>query len=280
MNAPLQLTLDWNQRWLLKRPSYRPPGETIRTRDYDIAEIPDDTTARAFLAQHHYAGNSYPAARFRYGLYHHAQLVGVAVYSHPCNNRVLTNTFPTLPARQAVELGRLALLDQVPGNGESFFVATTFHHLRRRDIYGVISFSDPQPRLTSDGTLCMRGHAGTTYQSLSAIYLGRATPRTLRLLPDGHVLSDRTIQKIRKTERGWLAAAQLLQSYGAPPAPDDPADRLRWLTLALARFTTPLPHRGNHRYAWPLAHFTRALLPASLPYPKHLDPLPTLTFPN
>jgi hypothetical protein len=88
----MQLALNLNQRWCGGRASYRPPSETIRPSDYEVAEIADDTTARDFITTHHYSG-TYPAARFRVGLYRRGGLVGVAVFSHPCCDAVLTNVF-------------------------------------------------------------------------------------------------------------------------------------------------------------------------------------------
>jgi hypothetical protein len=92
--------------------------ETIRPTDFDVAEIPDDITARNFIREHHYSG-SMGAARVRVGLYRHGVLVGVAVFSHPCSDAVLTRTF-SVPAASAVELGRFVLLDEVEVNAESF----------------------------------------------------------------------------------------------------------------------------------------------------------------
>src|ERR671937_3248818 len=79
--------------------------------------------------EHHYAG-SYPAARWRFGLFRRSVLQGVAVFSHPCHDRVLTAVFPGR-ATDSVELGRFILLDGVPGNGESWFLGRCFAHLRR-----------------------------------------------------------------------------------------------------------------------------------------------------
>ncbi len=81
-----------NQRWRKHRTLYRPAGEVIRTREYDVAAIESDAEAKAFIAQHHYS-HSYPAARFRFGLYRGEKLCGVAVFSHPCNDLVLTRVF-------------------------------------------------------------------------------------------------------------------------------------------------------------------------------------------
>jgi hypothetical protein len=119
----------FNQRWWRGRDCYRPPDEPIRTAEYEVAELPDDTQAKAFVLDHHYSG-SYPAARWRFGLFHHGRLSGVAVFSHPCNDRVFTNVFAGRPT-DAVELGRFVLLDAVPGNGETWMLGQCFRALRR-----------------------------------------------------------------------------------------------------------------------------------------------------
>jgi hypothetical protein len=231
------------QRWRERRDTYRPAGEPIQTRDYEVAPIRTDGPAKAFIVQHHYSG-CYPAARFRFGLYRHGALVGVAVFSHPCNNATLSNVFDRDPA---VELGRFVLLDDVPANGETWFLGQTFALLKRESVEGVVSFSDPVPRTTSDGRRVFPGHIGTIYQAHNAVYLGRSTMRTLRLLPDGRVFSDRAIQKIRKKEKGWRYSAGQLEAHGATP-PDGPG----WLAAQLTALTRRLRHPGNHRYAWSL----------------------------
>jgi hypothetical protein len=254
------------QRWLGGHARYRRPAETIRTQEYDVAEIADDTTAKGFVVEHHYS-RSYPAARFRFGLYRRGALVGVAVFSHPVNERALA----VFGSASGVELGRFVLLDAVPGNGETWFLARTFEQLRHHGIAGVLSFSDPVPRRTVDGSLVLPGHVGRIYQAHNGVYLGRSTPRRLRLLPDGRVLSDRAIAKIRARDRGWRYAAAQLEAFGARALqPDD--DPTTWLRLWLPRLTQPLRHRGNHRYVWALDRAVRRRLPAGLAYPKHVDP--------
>jgi hypothetical protein len=66
-----------NQRRLNRIGSFRSPDEIIDTRAYEVAELLDDNTPKAFVEQHHYSG-SYPAARARFGLYCGAQLAGPA----------------------------------------------------------------------------------------------------------------------------------------------------------------------------------------------------------
>lgn len=272
-----------NQRWEEGRARWRPSGEIIRPSEYEVAEILTDDIPKAFVQQHHYSGD-YPAARFRYGMYRHGGLVGVAVFSHPVNDRTLTNVFP-VHRKEATELGRFVLLDEVPGNGETWFLARCFDALKKKEIVddtgrelrgvlGVVSFSDPMPRATAAGEIVLPGHVGTIYQALSGTYLGRADGRRLHLLPDGRVFNHRTEQKIRKMEQGWKGAVQELQSYGAGPMDKVPA---AWLSHWLPLVTRPLKHGGNHKYAWALDKHMRPALAAareeskSPAYPKSTD---------
>lgn len=255
------------QRWRERRDSYRPAGEVVDTRRLEVARL-DEGPARAFVERHHYS-RSYPAARFRFALHRSGELVGVAVFSVPCTAAVLTNVFGQ---NEAVELGRFVLLDDVGANAETWFLARAFEQLRQ-DVAGVLSFSDPESRTNVGGRLVFPGHIGTIYQAHNAAYLGRATPRTLRLLPDGTVFSDRTMQKIRSGERGSRYAVAQLVDAGAPPPTS--TDLRAWLRDVLPIVTRRLRHPGNHRYAWGLDRAARnavkgavGRLPTTLPYPK------------
>jgi hypothetical protein len=254
------------QRWRAHRDSYRPAGETIETSRYEVAAIAGDTVAKAFVLEHHYSG-CYPAARYRFGLYRSGQLAGVAVFSTPCNDKALTNVFPG-PVAASVELGRFVLLDDVPGNGETWFLARAFELLRAQDLVGVLSFSDPSARVNAEGATVFGGHVGTIYQAHNAVYLGRSTARTLRILPDGTVFSARAIQKIRARERGWEYAAAILERYGATRPAEDLGG---WLKAWLPRLTRTQRHHGCHRYAWALERRLRGRLVDVARYPKRLD---------
>lgn len=254
-----------NQRWNGGRASYRPQGESIRTNEYDVVELFDDRTPKRFVEEHHYS-HSYPAARFRFGLFHRGELAGVAVFSVPCNDRVLTTVFPGNPL-DSVELGRFILVDSVPANGETWFLARSFRLLRQHGLAGVVSFSDPEPRRSVDGRIIFPGHIGTIYQAHNGIYLGRGTPRSLRILPDGCVLSDRALQKIRGREQGWRYAAARLEVFGAETLGEH-ADPLAWLDVWLPQLTRCVRHRGNHKYAWALDRRMTRFMPRSRPYPK------------
>jgi hypothetical protein len=259
------------QRWRERRDSYRPAGEVIDTSAYAVAPIAGDSSdniARAFVLRHHYLG-SYPSARRRFGLYRAGELVGVAVFSHPSNNRTLTNVFPG-EATDSIELGRFVLLDGVPGNGETWFLARAFEHLRAEGFRGVVSFSDPFPRTTADGRVVHPGHVGTIYQAFNGRFLGRAKADTLRLFADGVSLNGRALAKLRAGVRGRNYVAELLESHGATARPDDPAELVAWCEAWLPKLTRPMRHPGNFKYAWALDRREHKRLASVAPYPKLL----------
>jgi hypothetical protein len=113
------------------------------------------------------------------------------------------------------------------------------------------------------------GHVGTIYQAQNARYLGRGTPRRLRLLPDGTVLSDRAVAKLVSRDHGWAYVARLLVAAGA----DEPGRDLRaWAGHWVPGLTRPTRHPGNHKYAWGLVPAAWRALPAGSPYPKWNHP--------
>ena len=256
------------QRWRERRGLYRPAGEPIVTRWYEVEPIADDTTARRFVLTHHYSG-SYPAARRRFGLYGPGGVLsGVAVFSVPAQPKALD----VLPGDRETcgELGRLVLLDAVPANGESWFVARCFELLRREGWTGVVSFADPVPRTTAAGDMIFGGHLGTVYQALNGVHLGRSKPRLARLLPDGTVLNERAMSKVRTGERGRRYAAAVLERHGAEPLRDD-EDATAWVNRWIGRITRSLRHAGNIKYAWVLDStrgHQRMRRMKGLPYPK------------
>jgi hypothetical protein len=250
------------QRWRDHRGVYRPAGEVFRSASLRRGRDPRRHHGQGLCGQHPLLQNLSRGA-LRFGLYERAALVGVAVFSVPMSSGALR----PLPPEASVELGRFVLLDGVKANGETWMLARCLDALRREGVAGVVMFSDPVPRAAVDGTVVFKGHLGTIYQASSATYLGRATPRTLRLLPDGRVFCERALQKIRAGERGWQYAVEQLVAAGAPPLDGDPKD---WLARALPAVTRRMRHGGNHKYAIPLCRASRRTLGAlpQIPYPK------------
>ncbi len=254
------------QRWRDRVDTYRPADDVaFEAGRYQVGPIAEDRVAKAFVLEHHYSG-TFPAARWRFGMWEGDELVGVAVFSVPCGAHVLTNIFGQAGA-DAIELGRFVLLDRVPKNGETWFLARAKKALKREGVSGILSFSDPAPRTNAAGDDVFAGHLGIIYQASSALYLGQAPPRTIRLLEDGTVFSARAAQKIRAGERGWRAPAAILEAAGAPPAPEEEEPRRQWMRTWFPQVTRTFRHPGNHRYAFPLQRGVAVDLEQQ-PYPK------------
>lgn len=256
------------QRWELGREYRRPAGETIRTSDYEVAAL-DAATAKAFVKLHHYA-KTCSAPMHPFGLHRGGELEGVAVFSPFISMNAHRAVFPTLSTSEGVTLGRLVLLDGVPGNGESYFVAQCFRLLRDAGVVAVESCADPEPRVSLDGKRVHRGHVGTVYQGTNGRYVGKTNPASLRLLPDGTVFSNKSSGKVVRQEQGCGYAGDILVDWGADPmkAGEDP---LAWVRTWRPRLTRKMRHQGNHRYVWSLDKRRRAEViggTASLPYPK------------
>ena len=264
----LSLPIGWCQRWTNRRHSWRHISEGgFDRRGYLCRPIPEPL-ARQFIARHHYA-RSFPAATRSFGMFEGPRLVGVAVLGVPVRAAVLTGPFPDLePYRQASELSRLCLVDQVAANGESYFLGRLFAYLRREtDVRGLVAFSDPQPRYAY-GRQYMPGHFGAVYQATSARYLGRGRARWLTQLPDGTTFNDRTRAKILAGDTGWRYATTRLVQMGARPPESFGAPDAAWVAAALADVgATRVRHGGNLRYAFPLYPRVRIGM-ATHPYPK------------
>lgn len=259
----------WCQRWRERRDLYRPKGEVIQTRSYEVASIAGDREACTFVTRHHYSG-TYVAARLRCGLYHRGALVGVAVLSQPPSQAALEAALPF--AAERCELGRFVLLDQVPANGESWFLARLFEIARREGYEAVVAHSDPEPRHAPNGRVLFPGHVGTIYQACNARYTGRARASTWHLFEDGTVFSARAWSKLRQRERGYRSAIELLVSHGAaePGVTTLRSERAwrAWVRDAVAAVTRTYRHPGTHRYVWALDRRLQRHLPAAQRYPK------------
>jgi hypothetical protein len=146
---------------------------------------------------------------------------------------------------------------------------------------GVVSFSDPVPRLVA-GRLLFPDHYAAIYQASNAVYTGRGTARTLTVRPDGQVLAERAAQKVRA---GVVSGATAMWRTDWWPWGLQPRrgriSGAAWLSDALDQVgAVKLRHPGNHRYAFTLGP-TRAARRAvrissgPLPYPKPAGLAPT-----
>lgn len=271
-----QLNLRWNQR----RNAWRPNGELIDPSQHAV-ELIEEAEAKAFVTRHHYSA-SYPSSRLRVGLRRREgvgwKLAGVAVFSVPPSQAV----FPKWTGgsnEDSVDLGRLVLLDEVEGNGESWFVTRALRllHEAMPQIRHVTSFSDPVSRSDLRGNVIKVGHLGQVYQSLSMRLCGRTNPRSMLLAPDGCEISKRALDKLRRDEVGANYTYKMLRGYGLAPIArgEDGASYVRRVTQEGLEggLLRRVRHPGNLAYVKAVGgrverkRAMRAYRPA-LPYPK------------
>lgn len=245
------------------RAVYRPVRDYFNRSEFSVESL-DFTSAKEFVCKWHYS-HSISAARRNFGLFQNNKLVGAAIYAHPMNDLTITNALSCERASDGLELSRVVLLDECGSNAESFFIGECHRRLKKENFAGIVSFSDDVARLLPSGEISRRGHVGIFFQALGGAFTGRGTPRTLKLLPDGTVFSDRTAQKIRAGERSWEYGSRILESFGASECPANFEERKIWLTTWQDRLTRKLSHPGNLRYVW---SFSQQQTLKSLPYPK------------
>ena len=284
------------------RTSYTPVRPFADFSKLAVAQIANETEAKPFVEQHHYAG-SFPAAIASFGLfesrgYHQrAELVGVATFSVPMN--VASDAKAALmPGERACELGRFVLLDHIGTNGETFLLGHARRSLDKaktfvcpsskapRPLYPIIlAFSDPVPRATATGAITFRGHIGKIYQAGPhggintglGLYLGRGTAKTMWLTQDAIAIVDRTLNKLRNAESGARHVYELLIRHGAPQIKAGESDKA-YVSRALSSGAfRKVYHRGNHRYVFSAGSHKRrkevqTALNRNLPYPRWTDP--------
>jgi hypothetical protein len=253
MNA-VQLDL-FCQRWNRGRASYRPAGEPFDPRRVNVEPI-DERQAKAFVELHHYSG-SYPAARFRAGVFvkepfSKERLAGVGVFSVPMNQLVVPAYFDGLNPQRGVELGRFVLDDSLAANAESFAIARMRKLMRTAlpEVVGLVAYCDPLERRNAAGDLVKRGHVGTIYKATNAAYRGRSCARTLWLAPSGQSLADRLLSKIRKDEMGVRYALKRLEGLGAPRRSAHEKGTAYIQRLKDCGWLKAVRHPGNLVFTW------------------------------
>jgi hypothetical protein len=283
------LNFDICQRWFHGRTSFRPSREPIYPAKYGVDAI-EYGQAKEFVCRHHYSGTFSPSIR-SFGLFRQvdaasrSKLVGVATFA-PASNPNSIRKWSGLPNEAGAELARFVLLEEEPGNAESWFLARALRGFKqaRPGVQIVLSYSDPVPRTTLAGAFTLRGHHGCIYASTNALYLGRASPKTQFVNAEGQVIANRILSKLRNGEVGRRYAEKALTEATGITREDGEAPN-SFVERALACLRAHR-HPGNHLYAFPLGQDRReknAVL--SLPvlqahsrplseYPKRADPVP------
>lgn len=247
--------IEQSQRWFEGRTSFRLSREPINPAQFGV-EFVDYATAKRFVCRHHYSGTFSPNIS-SFGLFRKdsnstSRLVGVATFA-PASNINSVSRWTGIEFAAGAELARFVLLDEVAGNGESWFLtrALTAFKLVRPAVKVVLSYSDPVPRTRLDGSVVFPGHYGCIYASVNALYMGRASPKTQYIAPDGRVLANRILSKLRHGEIGRAYAERsLVDITGLVRGEEEEPKAFVERALAVMRAQH---HPGNHLYVFPTA---------------------------
>jgi hypothetical protein len=259
-----------DKRWEQRRERWVTPDNPFKPHGYAV-DVVGESLARTFVTAEHYSG-SFPAARISIGLWGPGPaLAGVAVFSVPMSEAVLQRWLGT-DGSEGVELGRFVCGASVRFNGETWFLKRAFAALRReKNLRSVLSCADPLERRTIEGALTKTAHYGTIYKAKGALFAGRTASRWVVLAPDGSIVSERMLSKIRQNECGSRYAIRRLVEYGA-----EPRRPMETWSDWVARITRLPPfrrikHPGNYAYVFGLDDPARdqlaALHDGGLPYP-------------
>ena len=157
----------------------------------------------SFIKQHHYS-HTYPGSiDYCFALDYNGSLAGAAAFGWMAGNKVgmCVLTVCNDPSRYR-ELMRLVLLDEVPKNSETRFVAWCLRWLRdNTDLLAIVSFADP-----------LQGHTGVIYKAGNWIVCGESTAHDRRIFIDGKEIHPRmvvnrygTSSRVKLAELGIVA---------------------------------------------------------------------------
>ena len=265
------------QRWRDHRASYRPEGEPIQVnRDGYFAEVIPKKVAKEFVNKHHYSG-SCPPPRVTVGLFRDNDwglhdLVGVAAYTVPNNENVIPHWL-NMDKTEGIDLGRFVLHETVPANGETWFLSQSFKLLEQElpELKAVMATSDPIVRFNAHGDVVMPGHVGTIYQAHNGRCIGRTSSKTKKMAPNGVIITDRTLCKLKNGERGNDYVKRMLNKYIGGKHADETWKQ--YVARAETSFTK-VKHPGNHVYCWAIGDEkkrTRRTFKDALPFPKTVE---------
>ena len=161
-----------------------------------VEKIPSKM-GKEFVKLHHYSHGIHNGAMC-YGLLQNEELVGVCAFATPCSEQVCSSVFGVIDKRSVTELHRLVLLDEIPKNSESWFIARALKALKKDRPYynAVLSFAD-----------ATEGHIGVIYQATNALYTGTSGKATFYLDQNNRLRHPRqngqNITKSRAKELNW-----------------------------------------------------------------------------
>ena len=144
----------------------------------------------AFVKANHYSRTHHKVVVHSFSLRMNGCLAGACLFGMAAGNlKCMTVLRGHDNPRDYLELQRLVLLDEVPKNSESQFIAWCLRWLKKNtETKAIISFADPE-----------HGHSGVVYKASNWIYTGRQVPARDRIYIDGKELHPKQFYNIYGT---------------------------------------------------------------------------------
>lgn len=163
-------------------------NSNIKLQNLEMKSI-DYKISKKFIEMNHYSQRMSVGVKSNLGFFLEKELVTVILYSVPVCNQI--SKFLQVKNSQVLELTRLASLDILPKNTESYCLGQSFKFLKQNypQYKYLISYADPN-----------HGHLGYIYQATNWKYIGlQRRNNTHILLLDGKEVHERKLSHIHGT---------------------------------------------------------------------------------
>lgn len=154
--------------------------------NFAVVKVKTDV-AKAFVLEHHYRRNMPKLTKVCYGLFIQSEMMGVITLgwgTRPKNT--IKKIFPKLSTPDYFEIGRLCLMDELPRNSESEFIARVARLVKREypNVKVLFSFSDG-----------IMGKPGFVYQASNFLYSGFIWT-DIYLTKEGYLMHPRSVKSL------------------------------------------------------------------------------------
>lgn len=162
--------------------------------------------ADAVILRHHYSGRLGHCSQVHLGVFYEGRLHGALQFGLSIDKRKTIALVRDTPWNGFIELNRMAFGPVLPRNSESRAISVAMRMLRKTYpwLQWVVSFAD--------GTQC---GDGTIYRAAGFALTGIRPNRTIMRLPDGTIISNKTLDNGPDPRRSSAAA----RAAGARPLP-------------------------------------------------------------
>lgn len=178
----------------------RPPA---RARDWEVRDLDRNVAARLIAAEHYSKGSAKQAA-YIHGLFPAGELweerAAGAAHWMPPTQAVALCLLPSFPSG-VLALSRLAVLEEVGGNGATILLARSMRLIDRERWPVLVTYADS-----------WRGHTGGIYKATGWTFDGETAPKPVWVLGD-RMISTKAGPKTRTVAEMRALGAELVGHF-------------------------------------------------------------------